>query len=133
MKTLDLGYRPDEIAVIEIRPAAGGYTGASANQFYARIVEHVRALPGVKGAATAFGINFAGGFKVKLDAQPESGGMREANIYGVNPGYFDTFGARVLAGRDFNTADAAAKRQVYIVSEHLAKTYFRGEDPVAVL
>jgi predicted permease len=130
LKTLNLGYRPDEIAMIEIRPAAGGYSGASANQFYARIVERVRVLAGVKGAATAFGIDFTGGFKVKLDPHPESGGEREANIYGVNPGYFDTFGARILSGRDFNTADAADKRQVYLISEHLARAYFHGENPV---
>jgi ABC-type antimicrobial peptide transport system permease subunit len=52
------------------------------------------------------------------------------NIYGVGPGYFDTFGARILAGRDFNAADRHGKQQVYIISEHLAKTYFHGKNPI---
>src|SRR5581483_4632339 len=65
LKAVDLGFRPDEIAAIDIRPAAGGYTGARANQFYTRVVDDVRTLPGVKAAATAFGMDFASRFKMK--------------------------------------------------------------------
>lgn len=128
LKTVNLGFRPDQIAAIDIRPATGGYTGVQANQFYARVVDRVRTLPGVKAAATAFGINL--NFKTKLDPLLEAGAPYEVNLVGVNPGYFDTFGARILAGRDFDAADTSNKQQVYIISEHLAKTYFHGEDPI---
>ncbi len=130
LKTLNLGFRPDEIAAIDIRPATGGYSGARANQFYTRVVDRVRTLPGVKAAATAFGINFADRFGMKLDPLEQAGPTHEANVFGANPGYFDTFGAHILAGRDFNAADTPDKPQVYIISEHLAKTYFHGENPV---
>ncbi len=130
LKAVDPGFRPDEIAAIDIRPAAGGYTGAQADQFYKRVVDHVRTLPGVKAATTAFGINLGGGFKMKLEPLLQPGPAYDVNAYGVNPGYFDTFSARILAGRDFNAGDTADKQQVYIISEHLAKTYFRGENPI---
>ena len=130
LKTQDLGFRPDEIAAIEIRPATGGYAAARANQFYTRVVDHVRTVPGVKAAATSFGINFANGFKMKLDPLLQAGGAHEVNLVGVNPGYFDTFGAHILAGRDFNAADTPDKQQVYIISKHLANTYFHGENPI---
>jgi len=129
-KAVDLVFRPDEIAAIDIRPATGGYTGRQADQFYGRVVERVHTLPGVRAAATSFGINFAGRFGMKLDPLLPTDRPYEANMFGVNPGYFDTFGARILAGRDFNAADASNKEQVYIISEHLAKTYFHGENPV---
>jgi predicted permease len=128
LKTVNFGFRPDEIAAIDIRPATGGYTGAQANQFYDRVVGRVRTLPGVKAATTAFGINLR--FKMKLDPPLHAGAPYEVNLVGVNPGYFDTFGARILAGRDFNASDTPDKRQVYIISEHLAKTYFHGENPI---
>lgn len=128
LKTVNLGFRPDEIAAIDIRPATGGYTGAQANQFYARVVSRVRTLPGVKAATTAFGINLR--FKMKLDPPLQTGAPQDVNLVGVNPGYFDTFGARILAGRDFDAADTPDKQQVYIISEHLAKTYFHGENPI---
>ena len=130
LKAIDPGFHPDEIAAIDIRPAAGGYTGAQADRFYMRVVDHVRALPEVKAAATAFGINMAGSFKMKLEPLLQPGARYEVNVYGVNPGYFDTFGARILAGRDFNAGDTSSKQQVYIISEHLAKTYFHGENPI---
>ncbi len=130
LKTANLGFRPDEVAAIDIRPATGGYTGIQADQFYTRVVDRVRILPGVKAAATAFGINLAGSFKMKLDPLPPTGTAYEVNVFGVNPGYFDVFGARVLAGRDFSANDTAGKPQVYTISEHLAKTYFHGENPI---
>ncbi len=130
LTAVDLGFRPDEIATIEIRPAAGGYAGAQADQFYKRVLDRVRNLPGVKAAATAFGIDFAHGFNMKLDSLLSGGAASEATIFGVNSGYFDTFGAHILAGRDFNAADTADKPQIYIISEHLAKTYFHGENPI---
>ncbi len=130
LKTVNLGFRPDEIAAIEIRPAAGGYTGARVNQFYARVVDRVRTLPGVKASATAFGTNYAGGFKMKLYPLLRAGAPFQVNIFGVNRGYFTTFGARILAGRDFDAADTPDKPQVYIINEHLSKSYFHGENPI---
>jgi predicted permease len=130
LTALNPGFHADEIAAIDLTPAAGGYSGGQANTFYTRIVEHLRTVPGVKAAATAFGLNLAGRFKVKLQPPAHSGSEREVNIYGVNPGYFETLGTRILAGRDFSASDTADKPQVYIISEHLAKTYFHGGNPV---
>ena len=130
LKTVGLGFRPDEIAAIDMKPATGGYTGREADQFYTRVVDRVRNSPGVKAAATAFGINLAGSSKMRLDPLPQTGTAYEVNVFGVNPGYFDTFGARILAGRDFNASDIGSKQQVYIISEHLAKTYFHRENPI---
>jgi predicted permease len=130
LKAVDLSFRPDEIAVIDIRPAAGGYAGTQADQFYRRVVDHIRTLPGVKTATTVFGINFEGGSRMKLEPLEQPGPAYEVNVHGVNSGYFDTFGARILAGRDFDAGDTASKQQVYIISEHLAKAYFHGENPI---
>ncbi len=130
LQTQNLGFRPDEIAAIEIRPATGGYAAARADRFYSRVVDRLRTLPGVKAAATAFGIDFADPVKMKLDALLQAGAAHEVNLVGVNSGYFNTFGAHILAGRDFNAADMPDKQQVYIISEHLAKTYFHGENPI---
>jgi predicted permease len=131
LKTVDLGYHPDEIVAIDIRPASGGYSGTRADQFYARVLDRIRTLPGIAAAATAFGSNFTGPiWKMKLDPESQAGTSLQVNGYGVGPGYFNTFGARILAGRDFNAADTADKPQVYIISEHLAKSYFHEANPV---
>ena len=43
---------------------------------------------------------------MKLEPPQHPGAAYEVNVYGVNPGYFDTFGARILVGRDFDASDA---------------------------
>lgn len=67
---------------------------------------------------------------MKVDPPQQTGAAYEANVYGVNPGYFDTFGAHILAGRDVDARDTPDKQQFYIISKHLAKTYFHCQNPV---
>lgn len=130
LKAVDLGFQPDEIAAIEIRPATGGYTGSRADQFYARVVDRVRIVSGVKAAASGFPPYLASPLTIKLNPLIKGDTEYEVNVSGVNPGYFDTFGARILAGRDFNANDVQSKRELFIISEHLARKYFHAENPI---
>ncbi|HEY7390976.1 MAG TPA: FtsX-like permease family protein, partial [Bryobacteraceae bacterium] len=49
----------------------------------------------------------------------------------VAPGFFKTMGTRIVAGRDFTWTDLYEKRHVAIVSENLAREFWR--DPRAAL
>ncbi len=130
LETVDLGYKPDEIAVLDMRPAAGGYDSAAASQFYTRVVAKLRATPGIKAAATTFNIGVQGSTPMKLDAVPGASREVQVNISGVGPGYFKTIGTRFIEGRDFNANDTAKAPAVYIINQHLARTYFHGLDPI---
>ena len=48
----------------------------------------------------------------------------------VSSGYFETFRARLLAGRLFTTADTAASEPVIVVNETFARRMFPGENAV---
>ena len=48
----------------------------------------------------------------------------------VTPGYYDTFGVRVIRGRSFDDRDAATGARVAMVNEELANRYFAGVDPL---
>ncbi|HLH04313.1 MAG TPA: ABC transporter permease [Bryobacteraceae bacterium] len=125
LSTLELGYVPDEISAIDIRPASGGYAGERASRFYKQLVDRLRSTPGVRAAATALGPHIEGGVKMTIQAQ--SGERKyQANLLAVSPGYLETFGARILAGRDFDPADRSKDEGGFIVSEHLARSYFHG-------
>ncbi len=126
LATLDLGYAPDQIAAIDIRPASGGYTGERADRFYKQVVERLRSTPGVKAAATALGLDLDGGMKATIKAQ---NGLTkyQVNFFGVSPGYFNTFDAHIVAGTDFNPRDTSKNEDGYIISEHFAQTYFHGQ------
>jgi predicted permease len=48
----------------------------------------------------------------------------------VTPGYFETFGTRLVRGRTFNAQDSSTSAQVAIVNESMAKFYFGSTDPI---
>ena len=48
----------------------------------------------------------------------------------VSPGYFQTLGQRLLAGRDFIDRDGPNAQRVMIVDERFAKRYWPGQNPV---
>jgi predicted permease len=48
----------------------------------------------------------------------------------VSPAYLPTLGARLVRGRLFQPDETAAKPNVILINEALAKKYFPGEDPI---
>ena len=61
-------------------------------------------------------------------AQEWAGRFPRAKFRSVSPGYFETLGMPILAGRDFRDADKDGSERVVIVSQSLAKTLFPGQD-----
>ncbi len=102
--------------------------------FYQRLVEDVRTVPGVNGAAIASNIPFSG--RPVVDAhnveglEAPGGEAPQAEIKVVGPGYFRTMGMTLLQGRDFNDSDyfndpeTDMGRLVAIVDQTLARTYW---------
>jgi len=103
--------------------------------FRNRAVRGLEALPGVSAAAFATQLPFSGeeqglvffpeGYEHGVDEATES-----HYSTGVTPGYFDTLGIPVLAGRSFDTADDAEAPAVIVVDEQLAERYWPGESPL---
>jgi putative ABC transport system permease protein len=48
----------------------------------------------------------------------------------VGPSYFETVGMRLLKGRSLDESDVADTMPVAVINETMAKTYFKGEDPI---
>src|SRR5204862_5622236 len=48
----------------------------------------------------------------------------------VSPGYFATLKVPVLRGRTFGPEDRAGATPVVVVNDALARSYFKGQDPV---
>jgi len=48
----------------------------------------------------------------------------------VSPGFFKTFGTRLLLGRDFSVRDTAGSAKVAIISESVAREFFPGVSPL---
>jgi predicted permease len=70
-------------------------------------------------------------FRIAGAPPDDPGSRRGAGFQMVTPGYFETFGIRVIKGRHFTEQDTASSARVAMVNETLAKQYFSDVDPLA--
>jgi putative ABC transport system permease protein len=99
--------------------------------FLGSAVDRVRALPGVAEAAFSDAVPLtmhggsSSGLSARIGANPTSVHVEYAQSH-VGPGYFATLGIRLLAGREFQPADARDAARVAIVNEAFARRYYEG-------
>jgi putative ABC transport system permease protein len=136
MQDVPRGFGTERIAVATLSlPSALFAQPADVRGFYARMLERVRALPGVESAATATGIlqplvTNSGIYSIEGKPQPPPERRVEYPVEVVSPGFFDTIGAQFAAGRDFDTRDHADAPRAVIINETLAKLGWPGQDPI---
>src|SRR5262245_54844509 len=106
--------------------------------FFERLLERIREIPGT-ASATMTSAAFPSGPRGTLTMAPVDGKPRpqprppddgtRLRYREVTPGFFQTFGIRILQGRAFVDTDRGAQRTV-ILSESVAKILFPGQDPI---
>jgi len=134
--SVDPGFESDNLIAGAIIMPDTRYPDAVARASFARTVaQELAALPGSSGAALATQLPFSG--TEMTDVLTPEGYVRESGDAiiahfrtGVSPGYFDTMGIPILAGRDFDLRDAADSPPVLIVDERLARKYWPDETAV---
>jgi predicted permease len=135
LRVLDvqLGFRPEATTTLRVDPTKRIVDQTTANAYYADIIRRARAIPGVKDAALADLLPFAGNrswaFAGAGQVYPR-GQMPEGFVRVVSDGYFKTMGIRFSAGRDFTQGDTPEAEPVVIINESLAQTLWPGTDPI---
>jgi len=111
------------------------FTNSTAlTNYLAEITGNVRSVPGVRAAAITDKPpmeGFANGAPFLIEGRnydPYSPPVCGFKV--VGPSYFDTVGMRLLQGRGLNESDVAGAAPVTVINETMAKTYFKGEDPI---
>jgi predicted permease len=115
-----------------------GRTPEQVQDFYHEVQRRVSALPGVSHASTGFSVpwrddqalNIAFTFAAEGEVRKSGVDDWRAKFRTVSPGYFETLGLPLLAGRDFRDTDKNGSERVVIVSQSLAQTLFPGQDPL---
>ena len=104
--------------------------------YYQRMLEAIKAVPGVLDASASTGLPLEGagfGMPFTIAGAPDikDPSQRPGAAFGmVTPDYFKTFGIQVLRGRTFSDADKAGGVRVAVVSESFVKKYFKDKDPL---
>ncbi|HYN85044.1 MAG TPA: ABC transporter permease [Pyrinomonadaceae bacterium] len=103
--------------------------------FFERVLERVKALPGVEAAGGVEPLPMSGnGWQTGLDIEgrpPAAPGERlTSHTRVVSPDYHRAMGIPLLRGRALDERDTADAPKVIVVNETFVKKYFPGEDPI---
>jgi predicted permease len=134
LRAIDPSLVTDRVIAMQMNLTLRGYNQAQGAQFYSRVIEAAKSVPGVQAAALTSVLPVtAGGTRENLRAGatvPKVDVPVEFDIVFVSPGYFATFGVPLVSGRDFSTADRAAAPPVIIVNESMRRTFWAQGNPV---
>jgi putative ABC transport system permease protein len=136
MQTIDVGIRAQNLLTARIRLINAKYPQLEDRAAFAdRLIERLRALPGMESLALASAIPGNGTLSRELrleDRDIADANHKYPNATGVviSPGYFETVGAPIRKGRDFTASDGAKGYEAAIVNERFADEYWPGEDPI---
>jgi predicted permease len=123
----DLGFGTREGVIATVEPTVLDETQAL--QYYTSVLERVRSMPGVRGAAFVRTLPLSRasrrGFRIEgYNAKP--GEDMELVVNVVSEGYFDTMQIPLRTGRTFDSQDRASGAPVAIVNDLLANRFFAG-------
>jgi putative ABC transport system permease protein len=133
---VDPGFRSDGILTFRVALPDQKYPAdASRRLFYRQALDRVRALPGVQSAGSVnilplSGSNNSGTVTIDTTSVPPDKRYLEADWRPVLPGYFETMGVRLIAGRFFSDADTDRSEPSCIVDETMARTFWPGDSAV---
>src|SRR6185369_9710028 len=131
--SIDPGFKLRKGVAAQLVVGLGGaYTDAQARAFYQRLLDRARAIPGVRSAAYADHLPLALQIHVSradIEGRPtvREEDRPEIDRDGAGPGYFETLGVSLLAGRTFTEHDGPDAPKVVIVNETAAKRFWPGE------
>lgn len=132
LQQVDTGFDPAGVLALHVQPAGAKYREASIAEYYGRVLERLRALPGVTAAGAIQHLPFSGyTWSIPFEAEGHTvapgTAAPTAGTRIITPGYFEAIGQLILVGRDLEPADAS-RLDVAIVNEALATKYFGSPD-----
>ncbi len=132
--TLDPGFRQDSTIVAVLDLAHNNIAVPQRQEFKRNMLDRIRAIPGVDGAADVSIVPVSGdGWdeNVYIAGDGKRGAVSFFNR--VSPGYFAAMKTPFLAGRDFDSRDTATSPKVAIVNETFVRKFLQGgENPIGM-
>jgi putative ABC transport system permease protein len=130
---VDPGFDARDLVAMNVEPVGPRYADANeVERFYDRLLERLRAEPGVAAASVVSPMPLSGGFDragFHIKDRPIPGQEApEVDRFTASAGYFATLDIPLLRGRAFAASDRAGSPPVAIVSATLARTMWPHED-----
>jgi len=134
----DVGFTPDDLLTFSYDlPGAWDQDAGTLRLFYNDALGQIVGVPGIQAAAAVTPM------PMEMGSAPSSWSLtREvagwpdptvmAHMRTVTPGYFDTMGIRLVAGRAFDQTDREDTEQVALVNRAFVNRYLQGRSALGV-
>jgi predicted permease len=130
------GFNPGNLYLVSLDPVRDGYSPARAADFFEKLLERLKRLPGITSACitdtlpAALDGNAGARFSVPgwRSTGPQDTDWGRKHI--VGSGYFETAGIKIVAGRGFDRRDEADGATAVIVSQEAVRRFWKGADPI---
>jgi putative ABC transport system permease protein len=131
----DFGIQKDNVFSARVALFEQDYPDRAARQrFLEDVAQRLAALPGVEAAALgdSMPVTGSGGDRFQIEGKEYASENDRPFTHTavVTPGYFDTVGTHLVAGRDFTSTDRDGSPPVAIVNQAFAKKWFGADEPI---
>jgi len=130
------GFQADHLLVADLPLSLTAYSKPQQRfEFFDRLVERAKSLPGVRSAGAASFLPVSGGggaLHFNINGRPPKS-PHDYTVPGyrtVTPNYFETLGMPLVQGRFFTAADTEKAPPVVVINSAMARTYFPVENPL---
>jgi predicted permease len=123
LRSVEPGFDPANVTAFGLVLPATRYSNAEASDLYLRLVERLRAIPGVESAGVTTGLPVTpaqAAYRMEIEGIPD--GTDNFVVRWVTPGYFETMGIPLVSGRTMLAEDTNELR--LFVSASLAEQYW---------
>ena len=130
------GFQPDHLLVADLPLSQNAYAKPELRyEFFDRLVERAKTLPGVKSAGAASFLPVSGGgslIQFNIEGRPPKTphDYVAAGYRTVTPQYMETMGVPLLQGRNIAAGDVEKAPAVVVINASMARTYFPGKNPL---
>jgi predicted permease len=136
LASIDSGVDTTSVLAMDLPMPPTEFTNSTTlTNYLTEMAQNVRSVPGVRDVAITDKPpmeGFANGAAFLIEGR-EYLPYPQRPVCGfkvIGPSYFDTVGMRLLKGRSLDESDVAGAVPVTVINETMARTYFKGEDPI---
>ena len=135
LRGVDPGFRADHVLTVRVDAPVTKYADFERRTaFFARLLERVRALPGVQAAgfSSALPLTWDGGTAAFAPEGlvPRQDLILDANNRVVSPGYFEALRIPLRRGRLIRESDGRDAPPVALINETMARKFWPNQDPL---
>jgi predicted permease len=134
LKGVDAGFNRQNLLLFRIDPRLSGYEGPQIATLYGRILERIRAIPGVRSATLSRHPLLSGSRRtsgITLQGRSIPAGVTNSVFVNlVEASFLETMEIPLLMGRGLSPRDDERAPKVAVINQMLAQKYFPDVNPV---